>query len=190
MPLLDHFDILAPFYDRIITVPDTSQLVDLLSLPIHGRLLDVGGGTGRISQTLIDKTSEVIIVDLSINMLLQATDKGKLARICSYSESLPFEEGVFDRIIMVDALHHVINQENTATELWRVLKPGGKLVIEEPDVSKLIVKFIALAEKAALMRSKFLPPEKIAALFPAGLSENKIFRQSINSWVVVEKNSC
>ena len=189
MPVFDHFDFLAPFYDRLITVPDTGRLEELVGLPIEGRLLDAGGGTGRISQTLTKKVSDVVLVDLSISMLLQATNKGRLVKICSYSERLPFEDAIFERIIMVDALHHVISQENTAAELWRVLKPGGRLVIEEPDVTKIAVKLVALAEKVALMRSKFLPPERIANLFSSESAAIKIYRDNFNSWVVVEKSN-
>ena len=46
-----------------------------------------------------------------------------------------------------------------------VLKPGGSIVIEEPDIRKFTVKLIALAEKITLMRSHFLSPDKIAGLF-------------------------
>jgi demethylmenaquinone methyltransferase/2-methoxy-6-polyprenyl-1,4-benzoquinol methylase len=187
MQLLDHFDLLAPIYDRLIAVPDTSRLEDLLGLPIDGRLLDAGGGTGRISKALLEKVSEVILLDLSVGMLMQAKDKGQLTRICSLSEILPFENDIFDRIIMVDALHHVISQEDTANELWRVLKPGGRLVIEEPDLSKIVVKLVAIAEKLALMRSHFLSPENIATLFTTKSATTRIFRDDFNSWVVIEK---
>jgi len=44
----------------------------------------------------------------------------------------------FDRVLMVDALHHVVNQAETICELYRVLKPGGRLVIEEPDLRNLL----------------------------------------------------
>ena len=187
MPIFDHFDFLAPYYDRLISVPDTGILEDLLELPIEGSLLDVGGGTGRITQKLTDKVSEVFLVDLSVGMLLQANDKGRISKLCSYSETLPFEDESFDRIIMIDALHHVINQEETVGELWRVLKSGGKLIIEEPDVTKFVVKLVALAEKLALMRSHFLNPECIAAMFSNDSASIKIFRENINAWVVVEK---
>ena len=187
MPIFDHFDFLAPYYDRLISVPDTGILEDLLELPIEGSLLDAGGGTGRITQKLTDKVSEVFLVDLSVGMLLQANDKGRISKVCSYSEKLPFEDESFDRIIMIDALHHVINQEETAGELWRVLRSGGKLIIEEPDVTKFVVKLVALAEKLALMRSHFLNPECIAAMFSNDSASIKIFRENINAWVVVEK---
>ena len=187
MQLLDHFDILAPIYDRLIAVPDTTRLENLLRLPIDGRLLDAGGGTGRISQTMLDKVSEVILVDLSVSMLVQSNDKGKFSKICSLSVILPFEHDFFDRIIMVDALHHVISQEATADELWRVLKPGGILIIEEPDLSKFVVKLIAIVEKLALMRSNFLAPENIAKLFAPKAASVRIYRDNFNSWVVIDK---
>lgn len=187
MPIFDHFDILAPYYDRVISVPDTDILEGLLGLPVEGTLLDAGGGTGRIAQTLTDKVSNVFLVDLSLGMLLQASAKGRIIKVCSYSENLPFENESFDRIIMIDALHHVKNQEETAGELWRVLKSGGILVIEEPDVTKFVVKLVAIAEKLALMRSHFLNPERIAAMYSNGSAIINIYRENINAWVVVEK---
>ncbi len=57
---------------------------------------------------------------------------------------------------MVNALHHVCNQQETVNELWRTLQPGGRIVIEEPDVRTFAVKLFALGEKLALMRSHFL----------------------------------
>ena len=45
MPAFDHFDFLAPLYDRVIRVPEDDRLGELLGLPIAGRLLDAGGGS-------------------------------------------------------------------------------------------------------------------------------------------------
>ena len=39
----------------------------------------------------------------------------------------------FERVIMVDALHHVYNHARAAAELWRFVKPGGRIVIEEEN---------------------------------------------------------
>ncbi len=77
---------------------------------------------------------------------------------------------------MVDALHHVINHQKTIDELWRLLKPGGRLVIEEMDLNQPLVKLVALAEKIALMRSHFLSPQAIAGLFPEVGGEIRIER--------------
>ena len=47
--MFDHFDFIAPLYDRIVRLPVSSRLCELLKLPTDGILLDAGGGTGRVS---------------------------------------------------------------------------------------------------------------------------------------------
>ena len=89
---------------------------------------------------------------------------------------------------MVDALHHVINHADSAREMFRVLKPGGLLIIEEPDIRTFGVKLIALAEKLLLMRSHVLAPDAIMKLFSSVASEEKkIHAEDGTAWVVVGK---
>src|SRR5690606_14409370 len=129
-------------------------------------VVDVGGGTGRVAQLLRAEGHPVVVLDENWSMLQQARQKDGLGVLRGQSEKLPLASRSVERILMVDALHHVASQEHTARELWRVLKPGGTIVIEEPDLRRLVVRLLALAEKAALMRSRFLEPEAIAGLFP------------------------
>ena len=187
MPLLDHFDVIAPFYDRAIRLREAEKLRKLANLPVDGSLLDAGGGTGRVSQALRGYVTSLVVADASRGMLEQTRRKEKLLPVCSYSEKLPFPDQCFERVIMVDALHHVHNHQETARELWRVVKPGGRIVIEEPDIRTVIVKIVALVEKLALMRSHFLSPPKIKALFPFAQANIFIERDGYTSWVVIEK---
>jgi demethylmenaquinone methyltransferase/2-methoxy-6-polyprenyl-1,4-benzoquinol methylase len=184
---LDHFGVIAPFYDRLIPPRNPERMIKLLSLPTQGLLLDVGGGTGRVTQSLRGLASQIIVADLSIDMLRQGARKNGLTQVCTLSERLPFPDGTVDRIIMVDALHHVYSQKKTARELWRVLKPGGRLVIEEPDVSAAAVKIFALLERLALMRSHFLSPPHIAALFPGSEADIEILREGWSAWIIINK---
>jgi ubiquinone/menaquinone biosynthesis C-methylase UbiE len=190
MQLFDHFGWIAPFYDRIFKHGDRAWLFELLKLPTEGNLLDAGGGTGRIAQLLCDRVNKVVVADLSLEMLQQASAKTGLLTVCSHSESFPFHENTFDRILMVDALHHVCDQAETAQELWRVLKPGGRLVIEEPDFRTLGVKLLAVAEKLLGMRSHFLKPESITDLFDDSKAQIRIEKNedNFNAWVIVDKS--
>jgi len=67
-----------------------------------------------------------------------------------------------------------------------VLKPGGRLVIEEPDVRCWQVKLVALVEKLALMRSHFLSPPEIVALLPREALVT-VESERWNAWVIAEK---
>lgn len=180
-----HFNFLAPFYDRVIRFERLEQTLKVLDLPHSGTLLDAGGGTGRVAEAIRPHVGSVIIADVSRGMLAQARQKG-LAASSAETERLPFADGTFDRVLMVDALHHVAHQGETVCELYRVLKPGGRLVIEEPDSRTFSVKLIAIAEKLALMRSHFLSPPQIAALLPSA-ARTRIEAEAYTAWVIVEK---
>jgi demethylmenaquinone methyltransferase/2-methoxy-6-polyprenyl-1,4-benzoquinol methylase len=159
--MFDHFDIIAPFYDRVIHKLDLNRLTDLLKLPARGRMLDAGGGTGRVSSRLRSLIDEIVVCDLSLSMLKQAKKKGRLLTVQTHVEQLPFPNESFERIVVVDALHHFCDQRESIRELLRVLKTGGRLVLEEPNIDNFIIKWVALAEKLALMRSVFYSSDEI-----------------------------
>lgn len=183
----DHFDFLAPLYDRAIRPFEGRETFIRLARPgPEDRLLDIGGGTGRAAVALRDLVGRLVLADLSPGMLAQARARGLVAT-CAGSERLPFADGAFDCVLMVDALHHVLDQRDTAAELWRVTRPGGRIVIQEPDVRTFAVKLVALAEKLALMRSRFLRPEKIAALFDFPNARPQVVEEGFSAWIVIEK---
>lgn len=185
--MIDHFGFAAPVYDRVLGPPDTRRLARLLRLGEGLRLLDVGGGTGRVSVHLRSRMDRLVVSDLSRPMLMRAAQKGLLA-VSASAESLPFPDASFDRILVVDALHHFRHQEAAVAEFSRVLKSGGRLVIEEPDLRRLSVRAVALAERLLLMKSRFHSPLAIARMMQqhrmtARIAETDLFR----AWIVGDK---
>jgi len=187
MPAFDHFNFLAPIYDRVIKPKPPDDLLTYLNLSSDSKVLDAGGGTGRIARGLIPYSGEITILDLSPRMLREAISKPGLQAVLAPSELLPYRENSFDAVLMVDALHHVIDQKHTLSELFRVVKPGGRLVVEEPDIRTIPVVLIAILEKVVGMRSHFLTGEKIAAMLASCCKNAAIYRKEYTVWVVLEK---
>lgn len=49
------------------------------------------------------------------------------------AEDLAFKDNTFDIVIMIEVLEHVIDDERVINEIYRVLKPGGKLIVTAPN---------------------------------------------------------
>jgi ubiquinone/menaquinone biosynthesis C-methylase UbiE len=182
----DHFSLIAGLYNRSAQYNPPELLLELLDLRPDGLLLDAGGGTGRIGQALRKMVRKVVVVDFSRGMLRYTAGKG-LAATCAPAERLPFVSSSFSQIIMVDALHHVFNQRATVSEFWRVLAPGGRILIIEPDIHKLAAQLIAVGEKMLLMRSHFFSAEKIAALLENQDTKVRVVFDELNVWVFAER---
>jgi demethylmenaquinone methyltransferase/2-methoxy-6-polyprenyl-1,4-benzoquinol methylase len=183
-----HFDLIAFAYDRLIGRPDTYGLAEMLGLPVQGLLLDAGGGTGRVSFPLRAFVGGVIVADLSGQMLRYAKEKGGIHVMKARTEELPFSDGAFARVIVIDALHHFSRMEASIAELVRVLEPGGRILIEEPDLTLPAVKLVAVAEKLLLMESHFRTPEAIGAVMKThGLSPAIRRSGRFRSWIAADK---
>jgi demethylmenaquinone methyltransferase/2-methoxy-6-polyprenyl-1,4-benzoquinol methylase len=185
--MVDHFHILAPLYDRLMGPPDAAHLAGLLNLPAAGGLLDCGGGTGRASWPLRRWVGRLVVCDLCERMLARARNRN-LNAVRARAEQLPFPDEAFERILVVDALHHFSDPAAAIADFARVLRPGGRIVVEEFDADRKVVRWIALAENIARMHSRFLPPRDIRDLMRAcGLKSHVDIGRRLAAWIVGDK---
>lgn len=98
-------------------------------------LLDVGCGTGEMLKLLnyINPQMELTGIDISAKMLEKAKFKlnGKACLILGDAEKLPFKDNSFDVVICNDSFHHYPSPISVLCEFYRVLKPGGFLLISD-----------------------------------------------------------
>ena len=189
MAKFDHFNLIGPIYDRIFGRNPDSRIYGLANVQPGHRLLDVGGGTGRVAEHFSATTPHIFVVDAALKMLIQARLKGmRVVNACS--EALPLPDRRFDRIIMVDAFHHVADHQKTLDEMWRLLAPGGRLIVEDPDIRHGVIKLIALVEKLLLMRSKFFSPQDILGMCSfRDIKTSKIITEKGIAWVIIDKTA-
>ena len=95
------------------------------------QILDAGCGTGETTKFL-SQFGKVTGIDAS-KQAIEFCKTRKLRNIWqSTAENLPFEEGFFDLITMLDLLEHIENSTQALKESYRVLKAGGFLLITVP----------------------------------------------------------
>ena len=94
------------------------------------RTLDIGCGSSVIIQSL----NNAIGMDVSMGKLRFVSRKGiPVAHASAFA--LPFKDGAFDCVISSQVIEHIAYEEVLFTEMWRVLSPGGTLIIGTPDYS-------------------------------------------------------
>jgi len=104
------------------------------------RVLDVATGTGFTALAFAARVKEVIGLDVSEGMLLQARANAQAEELANVTfqkgaaESLPFSDSSFDRVTCRVAPHHFLSVERFCAEAYRVLKPSGKLLIADTGV--------------------------------------------------------
>lgn len=130
--------------DRMHTLPAfqayKSESFASMALDPAARVADIGCGTGEDAARLAQLVPQgkAIGVDLSNAMVEEAgrrfADRDNLEFRCAAAESLPFADGELDAIRADRVLIHVPDPAAAITEFLRVLKPGGRMVLSEPDM--------------------------------------------------------
>jgi SAM-dependent methyltransferase len=109
-----------------------------------GPLLDIGGGTAHVKNVRSDVLSIDILPFSGIDVVCDA-------------HSLPFPDGKFAGIIMIDVLHHLEQPIVFLNEASRVLRRGGVLAMIEPGMSTIAYPFYHYLHQADMRIDPFLP---------------------------------
>lgn len=157
------------------TGPNASFMERLLELGAAGRFLDIGTGPGHIPLLICEELpgSSVLGVDLSENMLIHANrhrEGSAFAQRIEYklmdAKDLELPDGHFDAVYSNTILHHIPDPRPFLSEAYRMLRPGGALLIRD--------LFRPESEERR---------DELVELYAVGASENQreLFRASLHA---------
>ncbi|MBD1577275.1 MULTISPECIES: bifunctional demethylmenaquinone methyltransferase/2-methoxy-6-polyprenyl-1,4-benzoquinol methylase UbiE [Vibrio] len=105
------------------------------------KVLDLAGGTGDLTakfSRIVGDTGHVILADINNSMLNVGRDKlrdlgvvGNVHYVQANAEELPFPDDHFDCITIAFGLRNVTDKDKALRSMFRVLKPGGRLLVLE-----------------------------------------------------------
>lgn len=151
----DKADLVRDVFDSVATRYDLMN--DLMSGGMHRlwkrhtvaearvrpghRVLDLAGGTGDLTKRfaeLVGDRGEVVLADINAAMLdegrrrlVDAGVTGNVSIVQADAENLPFADQSFDRVCIAFGLRNVTHKDVALAEMYRVLKPGGRMLILE-----------------------------------------------------------
>jgi ubiquinone/menaquinone biosynthesis C-methylase UbiE len=125
------------------------RVVSLLNLHEDQFLLDIGCGTGwavRYAAGLVKNKGKFYGIDISSKMIDKAENNCSGCENIHFCKAdaaaLPFAGDFFDFIICTNSFHHYFSPSKVLNEVYRVLKPGGKIYIAELTADGLIMKMV------------------------------------------------
>lgn len=138
-----HYDSVAGGYLDNIDLPQTvvytahldQAVLDALPEGRIGRVIEICCGQGDGLRLVGARADLAVGLDVSASMLAAAderlADDGALL-VQADATQIPFQCGVFDVVLSLGGIHHVPGRRQLFEELFRVLRPGGRLVLREP----------------------------------------------------------
>lgn len=122
-----------------------SQIREIKIFNSDDKVLDVGCGSGDISQVLINTFGiEAYGIDLNKVAVVAAKKRGVRARIADLDSRWPFPDEYFDSIVGTEIIEHVINPDYFLIEAHRLLKVGGFLILTTPNLAAWFNRIIFL----------------------------------------------
>lgn len=112
--------------------------IQTANLKKRAKILDIAGGSGDLSIGFAKQNKEYEIFHTDINQSMLQEGQKKIINsghlmpsiVCD-AETLPFSDSFFDCVVIGFGLRNMTDKEKALKEIWRVLSPGGKILILE-----------------------------------------------------------
>ena len=107
----------------------------LLRLMPPMTIADLGAGEGTFALLLAQRAKKVIAVDTSAKMIEVAHEQALRHSVKNVEyrlgdmEEVPIDDGSVDLVFFSQSLHHALHPERAIQEAWRILQPGGRIVV-------------------------------------------------------------
>jgi ubiquinone/menaquinone biosynthesis C-methylase UbiE len=176
---MNFFNIIAPIYKYIH--PGAKQTFETVykigNFKKDDKLLDLGGGVGRVARFFVGKVDNITVSDFSSGMIEKCKSINGLKCVVSPAEKLPFEDNYFDKIIIIEAIHHFDNLDKVFVEVKRILKPGGTVIVEEINAKKIPGIAMMVVEKLLGMTSNTYVAQDLLSIFQKHGFEMRVYNE-------------
>ena len=165
---------------RLVKRFELDLTLELLQPRPGETILDAGCGSGIFTAPIIERGVNVVGIDLSGPMLHHARDTLPAANFSPLAADirvLPFTDGQFDRVVSITALEFVAEGQQAMDELFRVTRPGGRVVVATLNrLSPWARRRESAARADSVFRHAiFRSPDELAGLTPVdGVIRNAI----------------
>jgi len=151
-----------------LSFPEIAPVLTELAADFGPRVLDAGCGPNPIFSIMLARSRFVVSLDISWSIVRLAVQRAKAAGMHVHGvvgdlEALPFRDGSFNGSVCEDTIEHLPDDRKGASELARVLAPGGRVILGTPNKVRLDVL-------TAKVRDRFSGRRKPASAYYAASS--------------------
>ena len=150
-----------------VTTEESREIPRLLDLRLNSSVLELGCGSGGYALHLAEKVGcRLVGLDINApgvrnaNQLALARGLASQARFeqCDVSETLPFDDSTFDAVFSNDVLCHIPGRPKVLGEMFRILKPGGRMLFSDALVVGGMLSHEEIATRSSIGFYVYSPP--------------------------------
>jgi ubiquinone/menaquinone biosynthesis C-methylase UbiE len=150
-----------------VTTEESKEIPRLLDLRLDSSVLELGCGSGGYALHLAEKVGcRLVGLDINAsgvrnaNQLALARGLSSHARFeqCDVSNNLRFDDNAFDAVFSNDVLCHIPGRAKLLTEIFRILKPGGRMLFSDALVVGGMVSHEEIATRSSIGFYVYSPP--------------------------------